>query len=253
MIAVASPAYSRGKKPQPTPTATLTPTATPTPETKVWNFDEDKAHEVASGWEALEGNWEVIADPSAPSQPNTFGLPPGRLITSLMKGLDYHPIAMIKDPTEYGDFTLEVSFKPVKGRFDCSGGLIFRYSGKNYYLLSAGCPSDFISVIRVTADKSEVLEQKVVPIDANNWYRLKLVAEGNRFTVYLDDKMVFGLTDAKIEKGRIGLWAANDSQVRYDNLTLTLPLASAAGAAPAPGAEASPAPPPPPPPPPPAH
>src|SRR5213080_1962625 len=74
-----TPAWPRGKK-KVAPTPTLTATPTPTPEVKTWNFDSDKPHQIANGFEALEGNWEVIPDPSAPSQPNTFGLPPGRLI-----------------------------------------------------------------------------------------------------------------------------------------------------------------------------
>jgi hypothetical protein len=50
--------------------------------------------------------------------------------------------------------------------------------------------------------------------------------------------MVFDVDDAKIAKGRIGLWASDDSQARFDDVTLTLPLASTSAAA---------APPPPPP------
>ena len=47
----------------------------------------------------------------------------------------------MKDPTEYSDFTLEAEFKPIKGYFDCSGGLIVRYNNPdNYYVLRAGMP-----------------------------------------------------------------------------------------------------------------
>jgi hypothetical protein len=83
-VGLTSPAaYSRAKKKEPTPTETPTPTATPTPEAKVWNFDQDKAHAMPEGWTAVEGEWEVIPDPSAPSQPNTYGLPAGRTMSSL--------------------------------------------------------------------------------------------------------------------------------------------------------------------------
>ena len=133
------------------PTATLTPTPTPTPEVHVWNFDSDKAGEVAAGWKAVEGDWQVIPDPSAPSKPNTFGLPAGRLLKSLTSALEYYPIAIQTDPTEYADFTLEAQFKSAGGRFDCSGGIIFRYvDDKNFYLLSAGCPSDYFALSRMT-------------------------------------------------------------------------------------------------------
>src|SRR5579863_9337554 len=139
VLAATPPAYSKKKKAEPTPTDTPTPTATATPEQKVWNFDSDKAHEMAAGWKAIEGDWQVIPDPTAPSQPNSFGLPPGRTISSLTHALEYYPMALLNDGTEYGDFTLESAFKSAGGRFDCSGGMLFRYvDANNYYLLSAG-------------------------------------------------------------------------------------------------------------------
>jgi len=62
-------AYSKQKKKAatPEPTPTLTVTATPTPEVKVWNFDSDKAGGVPAGWKAVEADWQVIPDPTAPS------------------------------------------------------------------------------------------------------------------------------------------------------------------------------------------
>src|SRR5580693_3820703 len=90
MVLVVSPAASsQGKKTTAAeePSPTLTPTPTPTPEVHRWNFDSDKAGEVPAGWKAIEGDWQVIPDPSAPSKPNTFGLPAGRLLKSLTSAL----------------------------------------------------------------------------------------------------------------------------------------------------------------------
>jgi len=109
---------------------------------------------------------ESADDPSAPSKPNTFGLPAGRLLKSLTSALEYYPMAIETDPTEYSDFTLEAQFKSAGGRFDCSGGLIFRYvDDKNFYLLSAGCPSDYFALSRMTNGALVGLKQSVVPTD----------------------------------------------------------------------------------------
>jgi len=265
-MALASPAaWSRGrkKKVEPTATPTLTPTATPTPEVKLWNFDQDKAEAPAAGWTAVEGDWQVIADPNAPSKPNTYGLPPGRMMQSLMNALAYYPMAVVTDPTEYSDFTLEASFKSAGGRFDCSGGIIFRYvDSKNFYVLSAGCPSDYFQLSRMSAGKLDILKQTVVPTDKDTWYKIKVVAQGGHFMCYDDNKMIYDFDDSKIAKGRIGLWASDDSQARFDDVTLTLPppesSSESSGAVPTGGSPAGstippPPPPLPPPPPPPAH
>jgi len=242
VLVISPAAQSRQKKKQvPTPTATETPSPTPTPEVHMWNFDQDKAGEVASGWKALEGDWQVIADPSAPSKPNTFGLPAGRLIKSLTNALEYYPMAIQTDPTEYSDFTLEAQFKSAGGRFDCSGGLIFRYvDDKNFYLLSAGCPSDYFALSRMTNGELVSLKQSVVPTDKDTWYRLKVRAEGGHFMCYDDDKMVFDSDDSKIAKGKIGLWARDDSQAQFDDVKVTVLSPGDNGASATPAASPSP-------------
>jgi hypothetical protein len=210
------------KRPTPTPVRTATPTATPTPETKVWNFDQDKPHQGAKGWKRIEGYWEILPDGTAPSPPNTYGLASGRFLRSLVNLLNYFPLTVVDDPTEYDDFTLEVDFKTKGGRLDCSGGLVFRYvDPKTYYVLKAGCPDDFFEL---RFGDSESLKRQVVPIDRNVWYHLKVVTKEDHFSVYFADKFLFDVTDKRIRKGRIGLWAQDDSQPRFDNLKLTLPL-----------------------------
>jgi hypothetical protein len=244
VLVISPDAYSKPKKKKAAvePTATLTPTPTPTPEVHMWNFDSDKAGEVAAGWKAIEGDWQVIPDPSAPSKPNTFGLPAGRLLKSLTSALEYYPMAIETDPTEYADFTLEAQFKSAGGRFDCSGGLIFRYvDDKNFYLLSAGCPSDYFALSRMTNGQLVGLKQSVVPTDKDTWYRLKVTAQGGHFNCYDDDKMIFDFDDNKIAKGKVGVWARDDSQAQFDDVKVTVLAPGEAAPTPAPSASASPA------------
>jgi hypothetical protein len=243
VLVISPDAYSKPKKKKAAeePTATLTPTPTPTPEVHTWNFDSDKAGEVPAGWKAIEGDWQVIPDPSAPSKPNTFGLPAGRLIKSLTSLLAYYPMAIETDPTEYSDFILEAQFKSAGGRFDCSGGLIFRYvDEKNFYLLSAGCPNDYFALSRMTNGQLGTLKQSVVPTDKDTWYRLKVTAQGGHFMCYDDDKMIFDFDDSKIAKGKIGLWAADDSQAQFDDVKVTVLAPGESPPAPEPSASASP-------------
>jgi hypothetical protein len=244
-IAATSPsAWSKSKKKAaPVATPTLTPTATPTPEVHAWNFDQDKAGGAAAGWKSVEGEWQVIPDPSAPSKPNVYGLPAGRVLTSLTHALEYYPMAVQTDSTEYSDFTLEAQFKSAGGRFDCSGGLIFRYvDDKNFYLLSAGCPNDYFALSRMSGGKIEGLKQSVVPTDKDTWYKLKVTAQGGHFMCYDNGKMIFDFDDSKIKKGKVGLWTRDDSQAEFDDVTITVLTAGAAdtGAGAAPAASAAP-------------
>ena len=126
--------------------------------------------------------------------------------------------------------------------------MIVRYQNPdNYYVLAMGCPSDYVQLLRMYQGKMDQIQQKVVAIDAGNWFKIKLEAQADHFIVYDEGKMLFDVQDNKIAKGRIGLWSSNDSQARFDNLTLTLPLpgAEAGGAAAAPAGTPPPPPPPP--------
>jgi len=63
---------------------------------------------------------------------------------------------------------------------------------------------------------------------------------------YDDNKMEFDFDDNKIAKGRIGLWARDDSQARFDNVTITVmtaaPSEGGASAAPSESPAVSPSP-----------
>src|SRR5258705_5208712 len=75
VLLVSPAAHSKSKKKAAaTPTPTLTPTSTPTPEVHVWNFDSDNAGAVPAGWKSLEGDLQVIPDPTSPSQAHTYRL-----------------------------------------------------------------------------------------------------------------------------------------------------------------------------------
>lgn len=228
------PAQARRPKAHPTPTPTEQPTPSPTPQVKLWNFDDDKAGGPAAGWKPIEGSWSVIADPTAPSQPNTFGLGQGRFLKSLVKLLEYYPFAISSDPTEYEDFTLEADFKTTGGRLDCSGGMIFRYAAlSDFYAISAGCPSDYFTFVRVNHSHMQVLKQAIVPVDKDIWYKLKVVAHQDHFLCYFGNKLILEVNDGKIHRGRIGLWARADSQPRYDNVRLELESVTPGEGAPA--------------------
>lgn len=229
IVLLATPAFAHKPK---TTASTADSTKASLPMTRTWNFDHDKTNRLATGWTAVEGNWEVLPDATAPSPPNTFGLPPGRLMASLTHLLNYHSIAVVSGPDEYSDLTVKVDFEPIKGRLDCSGGIVLRYvNPKNYYALTVGCPSDYFRLVRVLKGTPHLLGEQVVPADTHKWYKLEVRAQGSEFTCYDNNKVTLDVSDSKITKGRVGLWAANDSEARFDNFTITVPRTSKTHAA----------------------
>src|SRR5262245_44702605 len=84
------------------------------------NFDDLKAGAPPPGWTATQtgsgqAKWEVVADDSAPSKPNVLK----------QSGEATFPVC-IKDDTSLKDGSVEVKFKPVSGKEDQAGGVIWR-------------------------------------------------------------------------------------------------------------------------------
>ena len=93
------------------------------------NFDDCKTSSPPPGWTATktgkgDAKWEVVADDSAPSKPNVLK----------QSGEATYPVC-IKDDTSLKDGFVEVKFKPLQGKEDQAGGVIWRCKdADNYYI-----------------------------------------------------------------------------------------------------------------------
>ncbi|HYT61150.1 MAG TPA: hypothetical protein VEL06_13325 [Haliangiales bacterium] len=103
-------------------------------QTKV-TFDE--ANALPKGWESgITGKgaakWEVVPDDTAPSRPNVLKQS-GEATFCWAAKTDEH----IKDGF------VEVKFKPVSGKEDQAGGIVFRFKdADNYYIVRANALED---------------------------------------------------------------------------------------------------------------
>src|SRR6266852_3602363 len=86
----------------------------------VVNFDDSKTGAPPPGWTATktgkgEAKWTVVVDDSAPSKPNVLK----------QSGEATYPVC-IKDDTSLKDGFVEVKFKPISGKEDQAGGVVWR-------------------------------------------------------------------------------------------------------------------------------
>ena len=96
------------------------------------NFDNDKAGAMPAGWIAgVTGRgspkWAIEADASAPSKPHVLR----------QSGSGTFPYCVLK-ASSLVDGYVEVKFKPLTGREDQAGGVVWRFKdGDNYYVARA--------------------------------------------------------------------------------------------------------------------
>ncbi|MBI3868660.1 MAG: DUF1080 domain-containing protein [Verrucomicrobia bacterium] len=179
------------------------------------NFDDAKIGETPAGWIATKtgsgsAKWTIERDDTAPSKPNVLK----------QSGEATYPVC-IKDDTSLKDGFVEVKFKPVGGKEDQAGGVVWRAKdADNYYIARANALEDNVTIyhtIRGSRVSFKSMNTKVAP---GVWHTLRVDFAGNRFTVTFDGKKVIETTDDNFaEAGKVGVWTKADSVTLFDDFT----------------------------------
>ena len=191
------------------------PAAAPPPSsgasTGKWTFDTDAVGGLPSGAQAFSGQWAVRPESDTPSPPNALCQTGNAEFPAI--GLDSKP---------YSDLTLVTRFKPISGKEDEAGGLIFRVQDKdNYYILRANALENnviFFTYVSTRRSQLKGADAKVMP---NTWHELRVEVRGNGFVGSLDGKQVVDSTDSRYTAGGIGLWTKSDSVTCFDDVEVT--------------------------------
>jgi hypothetical protein len=137
-----------------------------------------------------------------------------------------YPLCIRQEPV-LADGFVEVRFKPVAGKEDQAGGVVWRYRDPaNYYLCRANALENNVVLYKVENGKRKALD--IVgraggygvkePVSGGVWHTLRVEFSGSRFKVLLDGKPLFEVEDATFTgEGRTGLWTKADSVTRFDD------------------------------------
>ena len=179
------------------------------------NFDDAKVGAPPAGWTATKtgsGNpkWTVERDDTAPSKPNVLR----------QSGEATYPIC-IKDDSKVRDGFVLVKFKPIAGKEDQAGGVIWRCKdADNYYIARANALEDNVTIYH-TNNGNRVsfknISKKVAP---GVWHTLRVDFKGNQFTVTFDGRKVIEASDDSFsEAGKVGVWTKADSVTLFDDFS----------------------------------
>ena len=189
--------------------------ATSAMATQTVNFDNDEVGKLPPNWTGTmtgkgEPNWAVVADASAPSKPNVLK----------QSGEATYPVC-IKEDTRLKNGFVEVKFKPVSGKEDQAGGVIWRcQDADNYYIARANALEDNVTIYRTIKGKRASFKNTDTKVAPGVWHSLRVEFAGNQFTVILDGKKVIEATDDSFsEAGKVGVWTKADSVTLFDDFS----------------------------------
>jgi len=177
------------------------------------NFDDDAPGSLPAGWVAGvtgkgSSKWIVEADATAPSAPNVLK----------QSGSGTFPWCVMKD-VSVGDGAVEVKFKPIAGKEDAAGGVVWRWKdGDNYYVARANALEDNVSLYYTTGGRRNTIKYVNALVAKNQWHTLRVEFRGKRISVALDGKRYIEIEDSHIPgSGAVGLWTKADSVTAFDD------------------------------------
>src|SRR3989475_1129821 len=179
------------------------------------NFDDLKTGAPPPGWTATktgkgDPKWEVVADESAPSKPNVLK----------QSGVATYPVC-IKEDTSLKDGFVEVKFKPLSGKEDQAGGVIWRcHDADNYYIARANAIEDNVTIYHTLHGKRSEKKRINTKVTSNRWHTLRVDFKDNYFVVTFDGKRAFVWKDDTFkDAGKVGLWTKADSTTLFDDFS----------------------------------
>jgi len=178
-------------------------------------FDRDPAGALPAGWVCGSTGggaprWAVEADAGAPSAPNVLK----------QSGKGAFPWC-VKQGTALADGAVEVKFKPLTGREDQAGGVVWRWKdGDNYYVTRANALENNVSLYYTERGSRRTIKYVDAPVPGNAWHTLRVEFKGTHIRVLLDGKAYIELDDSHIAgPGAVGVWTKADSVTAFDDFT----------------------------------
>jgi hypothetical protein len=171
------------------------------------------------GWETVSGTWGIEDVPGASQG--------GKALVQRATGKEFNVIVAPGGP--YANVAVDVRFKPISGREDASGGIVFRFSEGHYYVVRANALEDNFNfyyyepnslLASVIGGRHTIMGVSVKAPALGQWHKVRVTAEGDHIQGWLNDEQLIDYRDSRYASGKIGLWTKADSVTAFDNLVV---------------------------------
>jgi hypothetical protein len=193
--------------------------AAPPASSAAVSFDNDVAGQPPSGWTCGRTGkgtprWTVEADRTAPSQPNV-----------LKQAGEATFSWCVRDGTDAAAGQVAVKFKPVSGKEDQAGGIVWRWKdGNNYYVARANALENNVALYYTVDGSRKTIKYADAPVAVNAWHTLKVTYKDHAIQVALDGKTCIDVSDAHLAgTGKAGVWTKADSVTLFDDFHAVTP------------------------------
>ena len=123
----------------------------------------------------------------------------------------------VRDDLVVADGFVEVNFKPVSGREDQAGGVVWRWKdGDNYYVARANALENNVSLYYTQHGRRITIRYVDAPVEAQRWHTLRVEFQADAIRVILNGICHIEATDEHIAgQGCVGVWTKADSVTEF--------------------------------------
>jgi hypothetical protein len=176
------------------------------------SFSADAVGQPPAGWTCgTTGRgtpkWTVEADPSVPG---------GKVLRQ--SGSAAFPWCVRPEP-KLTDGWVAVKFKPLSGREDQAGGVVWRWKDSdNYHVARANALENNVSLYYTERGSRKTIKYVDAPVPLGQWHTLRVDFAGSKITVSLDGKRYIDVVDSHIAgPGGVGVWTKADSVTSFND------------------------------------
>jgi hypothetical protein len=162
------------------------------------------------GWTTVEGQWAVEEMAGAPSGK--------RVLVQRATKNEFNVIVAPSGP--FTDVDVSMKFKPISGREDASGGIVFRFNDGKYYVVRANALENNFRLYYYDRGRRQLASASVKAPALGQWHTVRVLASGDRIEAWLDGTRYLEHRDTRFKLGRLGLWTKADSITAFDDLTI---------------------------------
>lgn len=177
-------------------------------EAPVERFDFEQ--QGIESWKSLDGRW-VVEEMS--------GAPRGKRVL-VQRAVENVFNVIVAPSASYTDVDVSVQFKPMAGREDASGGIVFRFAEGHYYVVRANALENNFRLYSYDHGRHELATASVQPPALGQWHTIRVVAVGDHIQAYLNGALLLDHRDARYRAGQVGLWTKADSITAFDDLVV---------------------------------
>jgi hypothetical protein len=161
------------------------------------------------GWTTVAGQWTIEEMAGAPSGT--------RVLVQRATKNDFNVIVA---PAVYSDVDVTMKFKPISGREDASGGIVFRFTDGKYYVVRANALEKNFRLYYYDRGRRQLASANVQAPPLGQWHIVRIVAVGDQIQGWLNGRLYLDHRDARFQSGQVGLWTKADSITAFDDLTI---------------------------------